>query len=83
MSVEQTLAELVSINSVSNNTNAEIIKYLAARCETLGFRVKLFPYEDEQGVEKVNMIAWAGTDGNDSEKIDVELALVGHTDTLR
>jgi acetylornithine deacetylase/succinyl-diaminopimelate desuccinylase-like protein len=79
MPVEQTLAELVSINSVSNNSNAEIIRYLAARCESLGLRVKLFPYEDEQNVEKVNMVAWAGTDG---EQIDVELALVGHTDTV-
>jgi acetylornithine deacetylase len=79
MPVEQTLAELVSINSVSNNSNAEIIRYLAARCEALGLRVHLFPYEDEQNVEKVNMVAWAGTD---SEKIDVELALVGHTDTV-
>lgn len=79
MAVEQTLAELVSINSVSTNSNVEIIQYLSARCELLGMRVKLFPYEDEQGVEKVNMIAWAGTD---AEKIEVELALVGHTDTV-
>ncbi len=79
MSLEQTLAELVSINSVSTNSNAEIIRYLAARCEAMGLAVKLFPYADEQNVEKVNMVAWAGTD---AEKIDVELALVGHTDTV-
>jgi acetylornithine deacetylase len=82
MSVEQTLAELVGINSVSNNTNAEIMKYLAARCESLGLRVRMFPYEDEQNVEKINMIAWAGTNANDEGKIGVELALVGHTDTV-
>ena len=82
MSVEQTLAELVAINSVSTNSNAEIIRYLAARCEAMGFRVKLFPYRDEQNVEKVNMVAWAGTDEDDDGKIDVELALVGHTDTV-
>jgi acetylornithine deacetylase len=79
MSVEQTLAELVAIDSVSSNSNAEIIRYLASRCESLGLGVKLFPYRDELGVDKVNMVAWAGTD---SEKIDVELALVGHTDTV-
>jgi len=79
MSLEQTLAELVGINSVSNNSNAEIIRFLAARCESLGLRVKLFPYEDELNVEKLNMVAWAGTD---AEKIEVELALVGHTDTV-
>ncbi len=82
MSVEQTLAELVSINSVSNTSNAEIIKHLAARCESLGLRVRMFPYEDEQGVEKINMIAWAGTNEDDEGKINVELALVGHTDTV-
>ncbi|HEY0378088.1 MAG TPA: acetylornithine deacetylase [Pyrinomonadaceae bacterium] len=82
MPVEQTLAELVSINSVSNNSNAEVIKYLAGRCEAMGLGVRLFPYRDEQNVEKVNMIAWAGTDGGDDGKIDVELALVGHTDTV-
>jgi acetylornithine deacetylase len=79
MSVEEILAELVSINSVSSNSNIEIINCLAARTESLGLHARLLPYTDEQGVEKVNMIAVAGTD---SEKIDVELALVGHTDTV-
>jgi acetylornithine deacetylase len=82
MSVEKTLAELVSINSVSGNSNVEIINFLAARAETLGCRVKLLPYTDERGLEKVNMIAWAGAESFDSEKIEVELALVGHTDTV-
>jgi acetylornithine deacetylase len=82
MSVERTLAELVSINSVSSQSNAEIINFLAARTEALGFRVKRLPYADERGVEKVNMIALAGIDSNDLEKIEVELALVGHTDTV-
>ncbi|MBA2734976.1 MAG: acetylornithine deacetylase [Acidobacteria bacterium] len=79
MTVEETLAELVSIDSVSKRSNAEIIKYLAARTEALGWRAKTFPYRDERGIEKVNMIAVAGTD---AEKIEVELALVGHTDTV-
>jgi acetylornithine deacetylase len=79
MTVEQTLAELVRFNSVSMRSNSEIISYLAARTEALGLRVKTFPYRDERNVEKVNMIAVAGTA---SEKIDVELALVGHTDTV-
>jgi acetylornithine deacetylase len=79
MTVEETLTELVSIDSVSKNSNAEIIKYLAVRTEALGWRVKTFPYRDERDIEKVNMIAVAGTD---AEKIEVELALVGHTDTV-
>jgi len=80
MTVEQTLAELVSIDSVSAHSNLEIINYLAARSSAAGLRVKLLPYTDERGVEKANMIALAGADPSDA--IDVELALVGHTDTV-
>ncbi|HEX8889893.1 MAG TPA: acetylornithine deacetylase [Pyrinomonadaceae bacterium] len=79
MTVEETLAELVSFNSASARSNAEIISYLASRAERLGFHIHLFPYTDERGVEKVNMVAIAGAE---SEKIDVELALVGHTDVV-
>jgi acetylornithine deacetylase len=79
MNVEETLGELVSIDSVSARSNAEIISYLAARVEDAGFRVKYFPYVDGQGVEKVNMVALAGADSFDEI---VELALVGHTDTV-
>ena len=79
MSIEETLAGLVAINSVSGNSNREIIEYLSARVEKLGMPVRLLPYNDEPGVEKVNMIAVAGTDNFDDE---LELALVGHTDTV-
>ncbi|HKC65299.1 MAG TPA: acetylornithine deacetylase, partial [Pyrinomonadaceae bacterium] len=82
MSVEETLAELVKIESISSRSNREIINHLAARAEALGLRVRHLPYTDERGVEKVNMIAIAGDDSNDSENVEVELALVGHTDTV-
>jgi acetylornithine deacetylase len=80
MNVEQTLAELVSIDSVSSQSNRQIVDYLAGRCEALGLRARRFPYTDEFGVEKINLIALAGTDF--SEQTEVELALVGHTDTV-
>lgn len=79
MSVEETLAELVAIESISSRSNAEIINHLAARTESLGLRVRHLPYMDERGVEKANMIAVAGTE---AEEIEVELAIVGHTDTV-
>jgi acetylornithine deacetylase len=82
MTAQETLTELVRFDSVSMRSNAEIISYLAARTKALGLRVRMFPYADERGVEKVNMIAWAGVESSDSEKIEVELALVGHTDTV-
>ncbi|HEX8844504.1 MAG TPA: acetylornithine deacetylase [Pyrinomonadaceae bacterium] len=77
MTIENTLAKLVSINSVSSASNTEIIEHLASRVESLGLSVKLLPYTDERGIEKVNMIAVAGTEAE-----EVELALVGHTDTV-
>jgi acetylornithine deacetylase len=79
MTVEETLLELVQIDSVSARSNSGIISYLASRCESLGFRVQLFPYRDESGVEKVNMIALLG---DDALKWEAELAVVGHTDTV-
>src|SRR6266567_1057909 len=76
MTVQQTLAKLVAIDSVSSQSNAEIISYLEARCEKLGFAVKRFSHIDESGIEKINLVAHTGD-------VDViELALVGHTDTV-
>ena len=80
MNVKQTLAELVRIDSVSAHSNLEIIKWLAARCESLGLCARLLPYTDERGVQKFNLIAVAPRVTQDDELI--ELALVGHTDTV-
>src|SRR5258707_1959737 len=80
MTVEETLRQLVAIDSVSLRSNAEIISYLAARCEASGFAVKRFPHTDETGTAKINLIALAGAKFNDPPTI--ELALVGHTDTV-
>ncbi len=80
MQVEKTLAELVAIDSVSAHSNVEIIEYISARIDAMGIRVQLFPYRDERGTEKVNMVALApGTTSLDDE---IELTLVGHTDTV-
>lgn len=79
MGVVETLVELVAINSISARSNAEIINYLTARVERAGFRVRRFPYTDEQGVEKQNIVATLGPLSADEQ---VELALVGHTDTV-
>jgi acetylornithine deacetylase len=76
MTVEETLRDLVAIDSVSQRSNAEIISYLSARCEQAGLSITEFPYTDDAGVEKINLVA--RTSNSDS----VELALVGHTDTV-
>lgn len=80
MTVQQTLAELVAIDSVSSRSNVSITEYLAQRCAALGLNVKRLPYTDDNGIEKVNLIAVAGVEF--SETTEVELALVGHTDTV-
>ena len=80
MSVEQTLAELVGMDSRSSHSNREVVSYLAARAESLGMAVRFFPYTDERGTEKVNMLAVSSSGA--SENVEFELALVGHTDTV-
>src|SRR5215470_419382 len=75
MTVQETLAELVAIDSVSSRSNSRIIEYLQQRCERAGFAVKRFSYND--GNEKFNLIASIGDDQSHAE-----LALVGHTDTV-
>ena len=80
MTVEETLAKLVCLDSVSSHANAEIISWLAACCEAFGFAIKRFPYLDDAGVEKSNLLAVAGADF--SGRPEVELVLVGHTDTV-
>jgi acetylornithine deacetylase len=81
MAVQETLAELVAIDSVSSRSNSTIVDYLSQRCEAIGLRVRRFPYTDESGVEKTNLIALAGA-GFTEASPKVELALVGHTDTV-
>ena len=80
MTVEETLADLVAIDSVSSRSNSQIISYLEKRCEARGFAVKHFPHIDENGVEKTSLIAITGSDFSNTSAI--ELALVGHTDTV-
>jgi acetylornithine deacetylase len=81
MNIQRTLAELVAIDSVSSHSNSAIVDYLSQRCASLGLHIKHFPYTDQSSIEKTNLIALAGTDFNEAAP-EVELALVGHTDTV-
>lgn len=83
MTVKETLAKLVSIDSVSAGSNAEIVSYLQARCAALNLQVQLFPYTDESGVEKINLVAQTSVcDSTAAEGNTLGLALVGHSDTV-
>jgi acetylornithine deacetylase len=80
MNLKQTLSDLVAINSVSAITNAPIIDHLERLCVSVGFSARRFSYLDDNGLNKINLVAVAGTEL--SEVTEVELALVGHTDTV-
>jgi acetylornithine deacetylase len=77
MSVETTLAQLVAIDSTSSRSNGAIVEFALARVVAAGMRARTHSYRDERGVEKFQMLAFAP-----SETDEVELALVGHTDTV-
>jgi acetylornithine deacetylase len=79
MTVEETLKELVSIDSTSSRPNAGVIDYLERRLQTNGFETRRMAYRDDAGVEKINLICVIGP-GHDPGEI--ELAFVGHTDTV-
>jgi acetylornithine deacetylase len=80
MNVEKALAELVAIDSTSSRPNVEIITLLAERLEGLGMCARLYPYTDENGLKKLNLVALHPKSFADGG--EVELALVGHTDTV-
>lgn len=77
MGVEETLAQLVSIDSTSSKSNGAVVEYALARAVAAGLRARVTSYRDERGTEKFQMLAFAP-----SETDEVELALVGHTDTV-
>lgn len=74
--IKRILADLVRIDSVSARSNVEIVEYLERHCGLLGMSTRRFPYRDEAGVDKINLVALT------ADVDEVELALVGHTDTV-
>lgn len=83
MTVQQTLADLVAIDSVSACSNVAIISYLTDRCERRGFQTQQFPHVDENGEKKINLVAVFGSSADSQTEVcATELALVGHTDTV-
>lgn len=79
-SVEEHLAELVRIPSVSRLSNRPIIDYARTTLEAAGWRFREIMYRDPADIEKVNLIA--APPGADIQKTAVDLAFVCHTDTV-
>ena len=79
MSLKNTLAELVAIDSVSSRSNAQLISYLEVACRAAGLHTRRYVQVENAG-EKINLVAVNEPPAGEISQI--ELALVGHTDTV-
>ncbi len=75
--LRSTLAQLVAIDSTSSLSNAPMIAVLESRLRASAFTCQRYPYRDESGTEKINLVALKGPGG-----YRPALALVGHTDCV-
>ena len=73
--LQDTLRELVAIDSSSLKSNEPIIDLLESKLRAMGFDCERHPYTDPAGVTKVNLL---GTRGEGRP----ELALGGHSDCV-
>ncbi|MBS2030019.1 MAG: acetylornithine deacetylase [Deltaproteobacteria bacterium] len=76
MTPAEHLKQLVAIDSTSTLSNAPMIELLEQKLRAKGLRTSRHAYVDAKGVQKQNLVARAGPDG------DPQLALVGHTDCV-
>ncbi len=74
------LRELVSISSISRESNREVIDFAQRHLARSGWMFEEHAYVDADSVEKVNLVAWP-VDLPPAER-KFHLALVCHTDTV-
>src|SRR5271154_6040999 len=77
--VVELLRKLVSISSVSRESNRGVIEFAESVLAEAGWSFQRHPYIDPAGVEKINLVAWPGNVAPDGA---FHLALVCHTDTV-
>jgi acetylornithine deacetylase len=75
----QILRALVALPTPSAVSNVPLVTWVADFVQAKGWRVDFFPYIDENGVDKSNLIARPRDVQNDAP---IDLALVCHTDTV-
>ncbi len=78
--VVELLRKLVSISSVSRESNRGVIDFAENALAETGWSYQEHGYSDPQGIEKINLIAWPGTVPPESGVF--HLLLVCHTDTV-
>jgi acetylornithine deacetylase len=77
---EEILRELVSISSVSQESNRGVVSFAQSVLARAGWSFQEYPYLDPSGIEKINLVAWPA--GLPPSGKHVELVLVCHTDTV-
>ncbi len=78
--VVELLRELVSISSISRESNRGVIAFAESVLTDASWSFQEYPYRDPAGLEKINLIAWPpGTPPKDGA---FHLVLVCHTDTV-
>jgi acetylornithine deacetylase len=80
VSAAEILRELVEIPTPSAVSNLPLLDWVTPVLESAGWRVQLFPYADEDGVAKANLIARPACAPHREDPI--ELAFICHTDTV-
>jgi acetylornithine deacetylase len=78
--VVELLRKLVSISSVSRESNRGVIDFAEEVLAKAGWSFEEHGYLDPAGVEKINLIAWPGKEPSKDKAF--HLALVCHTDTV-
>ncbi|WP_058185191.1 acetylornithine deacetylase [Terracidiphilus gabretensis] len=79
MNAAEILRELVAIPTPSAVSNLPLIDWVVNYLQTRGWQASLFPYTDESGIDKANLVARpSGT----STQAAIALAFICHTDTV-
>ncbi|MGA3047527.1 MAG: M20/M25/M40 family metallo-hydrolase [Terracidiphilus sp.] len=80
MKAVEILRELVAIPTPSAASNLSLLAWVTRYVEAKGWRAQLFPYPDDGGVAKANLIGRPAS----SPKVDslIDLAFICHTGTV-
>ena len=79
MNAAEILRELIAIPTPSAVSNLPLIEWVAQFVQERGWRVEIFPYTDDHGVPKANLIARPASASTQSA---IDLTFVCHTDTV-
>jgi acetylornithine deacetylase len=80
MNAAEILRELAAIPTPSAASNLPLLEWVTPYVQAKGWHVQLFPYTDENGVAKANLIARPAS--APAANIPIDLAFVCHTDTV-